>query len=312
MNTKEIKKRINSIKNTKKITKAMEMIAAVKMRKAVERAVQTREYATLANELMNGIGSKNITHPLTRNKSVTDADGNILSDKHLLLIITSSRGLCGSYNSRVLKCVSRFIEERKGENFEVIAIGNKAGYFAKKKNLQLVQLYDKLGDTPDYLEALALSKNIKDDFVNGKYDRVTVFFTNYISGLSQEVKYRTILPVSPEIVSEMISEAGDDRTAEQYNQKQFAFKPLRDYEFEPEKKQVLNFVLPMLVDIVLYQALLESSASEHSSRMIAMKNASDSAGEMIDNLTLEYNKSRQAAITQEISEIVGGAAALQA
>ncbi len=318
INTKEIKKRIGSVKNTKKITKAMEMISAVKMRKAVQAAVNTRDYATLAHNILENLSSKKISHPLSRNKPIEEYDITFVNKvdapeetgKHLLVLITSNRGLCGSYNSKVLKKAYEFIKD-KDEKFDVLAIGSKAALFAKRNKLGLIGLYDKVSDTPTYEELLVISKEIQDKFMEGIYDNVTLFFTNYISGLKQEVIERHLLPISKSSVANVLTEIGDERTAKEHDVEKYKAITISDYEYEPKKTMVLNYLLPMLVDVLIYQAVLESSANEHSSRMIAMKNASDSATDMIDNLTLEFNKGRQAAITQEISEIVGGAAALE-
>ncbi|MCA9386618.1 ATP synthase F1 subunit gamma [Candidatus Dojkabacteria bacterium] len=323
VNTKEIKKRINSVKNTKKITKAMEMIAAVKMRKAIQAAVNTRDYSALANNLMDNLSGKKIDHPLARNKSIEEFDNSfenqVKSDKpeftgkHLLIVITSNRGLCGSYNAKIIKKAYEFIskEKKTEEVFDVLAIGSKAALFAKRNKLNLISLFDSIGDTPTYDELLPVSNLVQEKFLNGTYDKVTLFFTNYISGLSQEVIQRQLLPISRESIIESFEQVGDERTKKDHNKNKFDSIEISEYEYEPNKKRVLNYLLPMLVEVLIYQAVLESSASEHSSRMMAMKNASDSASEMIDNLTLEFNKGRQAAITQEISEIVGGAVALE-
>lgn len=319
INTKEIKKRISSVKNTKKITKAMEMIAAVKMRKAVQAAVNTRDYATLAHNILKNLSTKDLKHELARNIPIEQFDvtfeNKIESDKptetgkHLLIVITSNRGLCGSYNSKVMKKAFEFIDGKK-EKFDVYAIGSKAGLFAKRNGLGLVRLYESIGDKPDYETLIPISMEVRELFTSGEYDKVTMFFTNYISGLKQEVIERPLLPISKESVKSVLTEIGDEKTGKDQNTEKFNAIVNSEYEYEPNRSKVLNYLLPMLIDVMIYQAVLESSASEHSSRMIAMKSASDSASDMINDLTLQFNKGRQAAITQEISEIVGGASAL--
>lgn len=321
VNTKEIKKRISSVKNTKKITKAMEMIAAVKMRKAVQAAVNTRDYSTLANNLMDNLSGNKINHPLARTTAIEEFDNSFENQfksdtpqntgKHLLIVMTSNRGLCGSYNAKVIKKAYEFITKEKNpeEVFDVLAIGSKAALFAKRNNLGLISLFDSISDTPSYDELLPVSNLVQEKFLNGTYDKVTMFFTNYISGLSQEVLQRKLLPISRESIEKLFDTVGDEKTSEEHDDTKFDSKVNSEYEYEPNKNKVLNYLLPMLVEVLIYQAVLESAASEHSSRMIAMKNASDSATDMIDDLTLEFNKGRQAAITQEISEIVGGAVA---
>jgi len=297
VNTKVVKSRISSIKNTKKITKAMEMIAAVKMRKAVSLATKTRDYSILARQIMNNLGKSTLKHKLTEKRKPKN---------QLFILITSNRGLCGSYNAKVLKQAT--IELNKinvGSNVDVIAIGKKAAKFANQKKLNLIAVYEKLNENPKYEDIFPISNVAIKEFKNKNYDVVKVIFTNYISGLRQETESRQILPISTDSLDDLIEEIGKDD-----KNKPVPFLESYEYEFEPGKTQILNYILPTLVEIQVYQAVLESSASEHSSRMIAMKNASDSANEMIDDLTLEYNKARQASITQEVSEIVAGAAAM--
>lgn len=305
INTKAVKARIKTVKNTKKITKAMEMIAAVKMRKAVEQAKNTREYAVLADELMQNLGSTKLVHPLTEKRKVKKA---------LMIVITSNRGLCGSYNAKVLKEAYKVLKKQKNITFEMLAIGKKAGIFAKQQKLQLISLYDSIHEKPKFEDIFPISNEVIATFTQKKYDEVIIVYTNYISGLVQKVESRSILPFSRRNVEEMILQAGNDMQ-EKISTSQDSDGSVEDsesseYEFEPTKEELLNYVLPTLIEIQIYQALLESAASEHSSRMIAMKNASESAGEMIDELTLEFNKGRQAAITQEVAEINAGANAL--
>lgn len=303
INTKAVKARINSVKNTKKITKAMEMIAAVKMRKAVEAAVNTREYSKLANDLLKSLGNKEQSHPLSKNRKVKN---------ELVILITSNRGLCGGYNSKVLKKFEKYLSETNTpqDNIKVLAIGKKAADYAKKRNIEVVSLYEKLSDKPMHSDVLPISEKIKIDFLDKQFDKVNIIFTNYISGLNQEVVEKQILPISSKVVKELLENTGRDSDVVEEIENEPNDGEIWEYEFEPSKKQLIDYIFPMLIEITVYQAVLESVASEHSSRMIAMKNATESAGEMIDELTLEFNKGRQAAITQEVSEIVSGTAAL--
>ncbi len=318
INTKEIIKRIGSVKNTKKITKAMEMIAAVKMRKSVQTATNTKDYSTAAYQILQKLSNLDVAHPLTvvKNKNEFAEVETISKQKTLLIVITSNRGLCGSYNAKILKNAQEIINTQNDVNeYSVLAIGNKAAQLAKRNNLELVALYDKLTDNPNYEEILPISKTIMQDFLDGKYSRVKILYTNYISGLVQKVTVKQLLPIKEKTLEEFKDKAGLDSAdsnvdeIKEHNDSNFGedINLNEEYDFEPKQKELLDYLLPMLVEIQLYQAVLESAASEHSSRMIAMKNATDSAGEMIDSLTLEYNKGRQAAITQEIAEIVSGA-----
>lgn len=301
VNTKEIKTRIKSVKNTKKITRAMQMIAAVKMRKAVEAAVAMRIYATLASELLGNLGGQGLTHPMMKEKK---------QGKELIIIVTSNRGLCGSYNASVLKAAFKRIENAE-EKPIVIAIGKKAANFARKHGLELQAVYEKLSENFGFEDVLPITNEITRQFKDDEVRKVEVLYTNYVSGLVQEVALKQVLPVTPERISEVIQDITD--TAENAGVKTDDIQERYvndEYEFEPGKQALLNYVIPLLVEVQVYHAVLESVASEHSSRMLAMKNATEAAGEMIDDLTLEFNKGRQAAITQEIAEITSGANAL--
>ena len=317
VNAKAIKSRIKSVKNTKKITKAMEMVSAAKMRKAVDATLGTRLYASLAHDLMDKLSLlQEPNYPLFEKREIK---------KLLMVVITSNRGLCGSFNANVLKAGKKLLNDkanlgshrsRKGDELvaattkdmqiDVLGVGRKSAAFAKKHDLNLIEVYEDLGDKPDIDRIVPISKSIIDHFKAGEYDKVVVLFTHFESSLSQVVKVRQLLPVADTDIEKMLDEfpkKEDDLVHDD--------TPIDTYFLEPERDAILDTVIPRLIDIQLYQAILESSASEHSARMIAMKNASEAAGEMIDNLTLAFNKARQAAITQEIAEIAGGAAALE-
>lgn len=314
VNTKAIKGRIKSVKNTKKITKAMEMVSAAKMRKAVEAALATRMYATLARELMEHLGhidEPNI--PLLEMRPVSNV---------LVVLMSSNRGLCGSFNSNIFKNTKALMEDTNniathrtkggeqigpanGVNFHILGIGKKSAAFAKKHGYELVSVYDSLGEKPAFEQIIPIAQNIIEEFKQAKYDKVLVAFTDFKSSLEQVPKMRQLLPISEKDLEKMLADIGEKI---QIDEKEGY--PIENYLFEPNLDAIIEYVLPRLVEIQLYQALLESSASEHSARMVAMKNASESAGDMIDSLTLQFNKARQAAITQEIAEIAGGAAAL--
>ncbi|MCA9386336.1 ATP synthase F1 subunit gamma [Candidatus Dojkabacteria bacterium] len=317
INTKVIKGRIKSIKNTKKITRAMQMVSAAKMRRAVEAALNTRTYATMVNDLLTNLAeSENIAHPLLEERPVKNI---------LVLTISSNRGLCGSFNSSVAQKLTSFYESiteaysgvsiTDFENNEpadkpgidIIAIGKKAAEASRRIGLPVTALYEKMAENPTYEEVMPITKMITDGFLSKKYDQVFVIYTNYVSALSQTTEARQILPVSQEVAQQMIDSAGQDSDNVDVEVPTFQN---REYLLEPMRSSVLSYVIPRVLEMQVYQSILESAASEHSSRMIAMKSASDAAGDLIDDLTLEFNKARQAAITQEISEIVGGAGAL--
>lgn len=311
---KAIKTRIKSVKNTKKMTKAMEMVSAAKMRKSVGAALGARSYATLAQELLHNLSTlEKKTVPLLQTRSV---------QKMLVVLIASNRGLCGSFNSNIFKKAGQILKNKqnialhrtpKGKeilpaaqiDIDILGIGKKSAQFAKKMGLPLIAAYDNLSEKPSFGDVLSITRLIEESFKKHTYDKVVVVYTHFRSALAQEVKVRQMLPVSEIDLDKMLAE-----TAE-LSKETSEVRSMKNYVFEPDIKTILLEVLPRLVEVQLYEAILESAASEHSSRMMAMKNASSAAGDMINALTLEYNKARQAGITREISEIVGGAAALE-
>ena len=314
VNTKAIKRRIKSVGSTRKITKAMEMVAAAKMRKAVSAALDTRTYATLAWDLLVHLsqGEKALI-PLLEARQVK---------KVLVIMITSNRGLCGSFNSNIIRKTSEQLKDPKNiskqrvkgkeiapsEKIEVdvIGIGKKGADFAKKMGYNLIASFTNLSDTPNLNDALPISRMVIGDYENKVYDKVIVAYTDFKSTIAQVAKLRQVLPISEIDLEKMIGDVA------QLNHREAPTKvELEDYLFEPNKLDVLKIILPRLVEMQIYQAMLESSASEHSSRMVVMRSASDAAEDMIKELNLNFNKARQAGITQEIAEISGGAAALE-
>ena len=309
---------MKSIVNTKKITKAMEMVSAAKMRRAVEAAVRTRAYAVLANELLERLSSTDALQvPLLDRRPV---------EKVLLIYVSSNRALCGSFNSNLFRRTAITLTQKEklvlhgdaavdtltnagAVEIEMIGIGKKSASFAKKQNLNLLALFDQLGDRPSFADVLPITRMVLDGYTNKTYGKIFVAFTNYRSSLAQEPMLRQLLPVSKQSIAEMLGELGKQETGPLGVEK--AEFDAGQYVFEPDMIQILSSILPGLVEVQVYQAILESLASEHSARMVAMKSASDAAGDMLQELRLSFNKARQAAITQEISEIVGGAAALE-
>ena len=299
LSTKAIKTRIKSVKNTKKITKAMEMVAASKMRKAVEKSLASREFAERALELLVAISKNRILrHPLLKK-----TDGN----KVLLILMASNKGLCGGYHVNIFKEAERYLAMKKelGGTVDVICIGKYAERFAKKHGLNVVGSFIDLPEdlTPDNVNGI--TKLAVDEFMAGAYDKVRIVFAKFVSAISQEVVIRGILPIKQQNIERLVIRAGKG-----VEQREPETESMSLYQFEPGEDEVLNYVLPALTEIQVYQALLESHASEHSSRMVAMKNASDNAGELIDDLSLTYNKARQSGITQEIIEIATAASAV--
>ena len=300
--TKEIKRRIKSIRNTKKITKAMELVAASKMRRAVSRAVNSRAYATCAREILETVsklGSRNetVTHPLLERGS---------GERVLFIVIAANRGLCGVYNSAVYKKLLETSKDLDASLIDCITIGKKSEIAVNRLKLTNVASFNDLPDAVGVVDILPITKIIFDSFKSGKYSTVKIIFTDYVSALSQVAKIRQLLPLKLRDLEKLVESLGGHQS------KDFAHKELNlpDVLLEPEATQLLEFLIERLLRMQIYQMLLESKASEESSRMIAMKNASEAAGEMIDGLTLVFNKARQSSITQEISEISAGMAAL--
>lgn len=298
VSTKIIKRRIKSIGNTRKITKAMEMISAVKMRKAVANVLATRSYSNLAWEMLTEIGKKTDVslHPLLQKRDVKRIG---------LILITSNRGLAGGFSSRLFQATHDFVVSSKAKynaEVDIILTGNKGRKIYQKYGHNIIAQFEKLDLTKHINDVLPLAHMLIKDYSEGKYDMVVVAYTDFASPLRQTPKLKQILPLQNESKIEV---------SEDNFKKPEAIHSEYGYKFEPNPKNVLDVLLPRLVEMQMYQAVLESDASEHSSRMMAMRNASDSAKEIIKELQYSFNKARQASITQEISEIVGGAAALE-
>ena len=317
VNAKIIRRRVKSVGNTKKITKAMELVAAAKMRKATRAALSTRSYAILAREMMNKLSQmKGLKHnPLMKAQKVENI---------LLVLISSNRGLCGGFNANIYKktieqikniekiAIQRSLGERinpttgKKINLGAITIGKKGERIMKKLGVNVIASFHNFSDTPSLLEAAPIAKIIKEEFVKNNFQKVAVIYTDYVSAITQKTTIRQVLPISPLDLEKMLKALGDRSLEKEITDE----KPI-EFIFEPSPELILEQMLPRLIETQIYQALLESSASEHSARMMAMRNASDAAEEMIDDLVFTLNQARQAGITREIAEISGGAAALE-
>lgn len=284
--TQQIKRRIRSVKNTKQITKAMELVAASKMRKAQEATLKSRAYRNTAQEILARLGELTdvSAYPLFNKRTIKN---------RLYILITSDRGLAGAYNSNMLKMFTKKMQEdeKSGVGKYAITVGRQGARFASRiKGLEIVGDYFGFPDQPSANDLKPIIETISRMFLEKEVDEVVVMFTDFKSSISQEALSQRILPA---IV--------DDAPVR---------KDLEDAVFEPSPKAVLETITPKLVEVQLFQAFLESSASEHSMRMLAMKNASDNASDLIDDLTLVFNSARQASITQELAEITGGAEAI--
>ncbi|MFA5129541.1 MAG: ATP synthase F1 subunit gamma [Patescibacteria group bacterium] len=295
VSTRLIKRRIKSIQNTRKITKAMELVAASKMKRAIQLAMTSRAYAATARTLVDDI--MHLADPATH----AMLTGTRVQKEHartLLVICSSDRGLCGGFNSQIIKYAIEFAKSRNEENVSIIAIGKQAARAAKRAGLKTIATFESISSAPSFLAARPIGTLAVDEFVSHHVDRVFIAYTNFHSAMSQDPMVEQILPIIPEDYL--------DATRSKNQQGMIS-----QVVFEPNPKAVLNILLPKLVKTRIYQALLESAASEHSARMVAMQSATENATSMVDGLTLSFNQARQALITQEISEISAGKAAIE-
>ena len=294
--TRDIRRRIKSVKNTAQITKAMQMVAASKMRKAQQAAIASRPYAALMNDVLANVTANagDFTHPLMEKR-----DG----PKRAVILIGTDKGLCGALNSNLMREAGRLDKA----NTVYIAAGRKAAQFVARTRRTLAAEFT-YKDAPLFSEARAISKFARDLFLNGEVDRIDILFTNFVSTLTQKPQLRPFLPVG-EIRPVSVGMSGQQSEQRPPSEEQ-ASQATTEYLFEPGADQVLAALLPHSLNFEVYQILLEAKASEQSARMVAMKNATDNAQQLIKDLTLEYNKMRQASITKELLEIASAAMAL--
>lgn len=319
--SRDIKNRIKSIGNTKKITRAMEMVAAAKMRKAVEAVLKTRSYANLSwitvlnlSGADDSSGGETLHALLTPRKEIKKVG---------IILIASNRGLCGGFNAAIVNKVHESIKKYGSRNekaaieTELILMGRKAMAIIRKGH-EIAADFPKFDLASEVGEIVPMANLAINDYLSGKYDKVMVAYTDFVSASKQIPRVKQILPVEIENSDQYLGIIGQDsrlgvsRELIEKKEKKYLNKGKFNYayKFEPSAKEVLNEMIPRLIEIQLYQALLESNASEHSARMAAMHQAEQAAGDMIHDLTLSYNKSRQAGITAEIAEISAGANAL--
>ena len=285
---KEIRGKIKSVENTKKITKAMEMVAASKMRKAQERMRAARPYSDKIRNLAANLSSATpeYKHPfMVKNEGAKVAG---------FVVVTTDKGLCGGLNTNVLRAVTIKLKELDGQGVkaEAVAIGNKGLGFLNRVGVKVVSHATQLGDKPHLEKLIGPVKVLLDAYAAGKLNAVYLCYTRFINTMKQEPVVQQLLPLSSET---MVADKG---------------APGWDYLYEPDAQSVIDELLVRYVEALVYQATAENMASEQSARMVAMKSATDNAGSVIGELKLVYNKTRQAAITKELSEIVAGAAAV--
>jgi len=294
---REIKRRIKSVKNIAQVTRAMQMVAASKMRRAQEQALASRPYAAKAWEILlhlsSQYGAVDLLHPLLRQREQVN---------HVAIImVTSDKGLAGAYNGNMIRKVSRFMRQNNVEDASLITVGRKGRDFMVRYGRKVVAEFTDLPAQPTLLDSLPIARIALDGFLTGEFDEVYLAYTDFINTLTQEPVVRMLLPIKPgNIESKVMSEyLGQETTMVK-----------ADYIYEPNAETLLDTLLPRFTELQIYQALVEAFASEHSARMVAMRNATENAKELIGDLTLSYNKARQEAITKEMLDIAGGAEAL--
>jgi F-type H+-transporting ATPase subunit gamma len=290
---KEIRGKIKSVENTKKITKAMEMVAASKMRKAQERMRSARPYSEKVRNIAANLGKANpeYTHAFMKTNDVKAAG---------IIVVSTDKGLCGGLNTNVLRAVTQKLRELQGagSSVQTVAIGNKGLGFLNRIGAQVVSHVTQLGDTPHLERLIGPVKVLLDQYAEGKLSAVYISYTKFINTMRQEPVVEQLLPLS---AAKMEAESKASAGGAEHGW---------DYIYEPDAQTVIDDLLLRYVEALVYQAVAENMASEQSARMVAMKAATDNAGNLIGELKLVYNKTRQAAITKELSEIVSGAAAV--
>ncbi|WP_163527428.1 F0F1 ATP synthase subunit gamma [Halobacillus ihumii] len=284
---RDIKGRINSTKKTKQITKAMEMVSASKLNRAEQNARSFVPYSEKIQEVVTGIaaGGGTIKHPMLEAREVKRTG---------YIVITSDRGLAGAYNSSVLRKVYQEIKQNhtSADEYTLITLGRVGRDFFRKRNMPIDNEVTGISDQPDFADISTITSETVQLYTDGKIDQLYMYYNHYVSAITQEVTEKKVLPLTN------LGEQGKAAASS-------------SYEYEPSQEEILEVLLPQYAESLIYGALLDGKASEHAARMTAMKSATDNADDLIGDLSLSYNRARQAAITQEITEIVGGAAALE-
>ena len=292
----DIKRRINSVKNTQQITKAMKMVSAAKLRKAQEGIEAARPYALKIKELMDGLSTRltSVSHPLLSKGRRKKAE---------LVIITSDRGLCGGFNSNIIRAAERFIVANPDLEVNINILGRRAVDHFKRRELAVVGKRALGNKRPDYAFAEEIAGKVIERYMDDTSDETYIIFGEFVSAMTQNTVTQKLLPV--------VAEESEAESSPSSKEADDGGEPSQDFLFEPSEEAVLASLLPKYVVVQIFRALLDSSASEHGARMTAMESASRNASDMIDNLTLIYNRARQASITKELMEIIGGAEALK-
>ncbi len=284
---RDIQRRITAVKSTMQITKAMKMVAASKLRKAQTRMLEMRPYSDKMKAVLSSLaGSGGELHPLLVQRPQQNVE---------ILVLTSDRGLCSAFNTNIMKVAEKFIAERKGENYsiKISAVGKKAAEYLKRRNIELRNSWTGLSGKLVYSDVRNISNDLIENYTAGAMDEVYVIYNTFKTVMNQEVIVSKLMPMEPPQQSD---ESEDEPMS---------------FIYEPSQQEIMSQLLPKNVEVQIFRALLESQASEEAARMTAMENATQSANDMINRLTLQYNKARQASITAELMDIVGGVEALK-
>lgn len=305
---RDLRRKMKAIKSTKQVTKAMELVAASKMRKAVQNAVLLRAYALTAWAMLQKIAlSHRGNHPWLTERPVK---------RILAILVTSDRGLCGSLNTQLFRSVGQYVAACKDlpgfEALDFVAVGRKGVQYLSRSGQNVVASFPAFSNHPSFRDVLPVSRLAIEGYKNGTYDHVVLLYTDFLSALVQEPATKLLLPFSESELKQMIQELLPRKriTKEEQQAMQSVTRLSAEYLFEPSESDVLDRILPQLSEMQIYQAVLESAASEHSARMVAMRNATDNASDILSDLNLTYNQTRQANITAELAELSGAAAAL--
>ena len=283
-NMKEIKERIDSVKNTSQITNAMNIVSSTKFKRFQVLTLKSRSYARAVNEAFD-----NLVASLTGNKFVI-FDGKSEVRRVGIIVMTSDRGLCGSFNSNTFRRLENMKKqfEKEGKEISVVTIGRKAKEYCKNRNINVDSEYTQMIPETMFETGKKISEDVVQFYLNDFYDEVYMIYSKFVSAIEYNIQVEKLLPIEKK-----------------------EGLPTKEYIFEPSEEEVLNSFVPQVLNIKLYQSLLENSASEHSARMSAMKQANDNASEMIKNLEVQYNRERQGQITQELTEIISGSSSVQ-
>ena len=298
---KDIKRKIKSIRSTRQITKAMELVATSKMKKAVEGAVNLRSYGYLAMNILLKLSKKHQNlHAYLQPREVKNV---------LVVLFTTDKGLCGGLNTNLFKKLTQTVSKVQQENptakLHFVASGRKGAEFMHRSGKEVKMAFPAYSNHPKFSDIFPVSKVALKGFEKGDYDKVIVIYPDFVSTLTQKPVTKTLLPFSPDVFSEMMQELGSKFTKIAAPSEKDA-----DYKLEPSPEYIVTNIVPQLVEVQLFQAVLESTASEHSARMVAMQNATKAANDLLGDLVLTYNQARQASITAEIAEIAASTAVL--